>query len=57
LDSFLETFDDFIDDLLCTDEDLLKGELDLLIFQHIMQSIDLKFVENKQSQSINSLAA
>ena len=53
-----ETFDEFVDDLISSDIDLLKGELDFLIFQHIFQSIDL---QNIESVSINiedeSLAA
>ena len=41
MDPFLDTFDIFIDDLISSDIDLLKSELDLLIFQHIFKSIDL----------------
>ena len=41
-----ETFDEFVDDLISSDIDLLKGELDFLIFQHIFQSIDLQNIEN-----------
>jgi len=37
----LSTFDDFVDDILCADIDLLSGELDFLIIQHLFQSIDL----------------
>ena len=36
-----DTFDDFIDDLLASDENLLKGELDILLMQHLFNSIDL----------------
>ena len=42
----LDTFDDFVDDLLSSDVDLLKGELDLLILQNIFQSIDLAALKN-----------
>jgi len=40
-----ETFDEFVDDLISSDINLLKGELDFLIFQHIFQSIDLQNIE------------
>jgi len=38
----LDTFDDFVDDLLSSDVDLLKGELDFLVMQHLFNSMDLK---------------
>ena len=41
MDPFLDTFDIFVDDLISSDIDLLKSELDLLIIQHIFKSIDL----------------
>ena len=41
MDPFLDTFDFFIDDLISSDIDLLKSELDLLIIQHIFKSTDL----------------
>ena len=46
LDPFLDTFDIFIDDLISSDIDLLKAELDLLIIQHLFQSIDLDDLKN-----------
>ena len=46
MDSFLDTFDFFIDDLISSDIDLLKSELDLLIIQHIFKSIDLNELNN-----------
>ncbi len=57
MDPFLDTFDDYVDDLLSSDVDLLKGELDFLIIQHIMQSIDLKVLGNVKSENNNALAA
>ena len=43
--SFLsDTFDDFVDDLLSSDVNLLKGELDFLLMQHLFNSIDLKSI-------------
>ena len=37
-----DAFDEFVDDLLTSDVDLLKGELDFLLIQHLFNSIDLK---------------
>ena len=41
MNPFLETFDAFIDDLISSDVNLLKSELDFLIFQHLFESIEL----------------
>ena len=52
-----ETFDDFVDDLLSSDIDLLKGELDFLVMQHLFNSIDLKRIKKTEIQDNESLAA
>ena len=52
-----ETFDDFIDDLLSSDVDLLKGELDFLVMQHLFNSIDLKRINKTEIEENKSLAA
>ena len=52
-----DTFDDFVDDLLSSDIDLLKGELDFLVIQHLFNSIDLKFVNKNEIIDDESLAA
>ena len=52
-----DTFDDFVDDLLSSDVDLLKGELDFLVIQHLFQSIDLNVLEEAKSIADDSLAA
>ena len=52
-----ETFDDFVDDLLSSDIDLLKGELDFLVIQHLFNSIDLKFINTTEIKDNESLAA
>ena len=57
MDPLLNTFDYFVDDLLSSDVDLLKGELDFLIIQHIFQSLDLSVMENIDSQSIEKIVA
>ena len=38
----LETFNYFVDDLLCSDADLLKYELDILLMQNLFNSKDLE---------------
>ena len=44
MNPLLDTFDDFVDDLLSSDTHLLKGELDFLLMQHLLDSIDLKLI-------------
>ena len=57
MDPFLNTFDDYVDDLITSDLNLLKGELDFLIIQHLFNSIDLKVIEEIESQNKDTLAA
>ena len=52
-----DTFDDFVDDLLSSDVNLLKGELDYLLMQHLFNSIDLKRINNAEIEENESLAA
>ena len=52
-----DTFDDFVDDLLSSDINLLKGELDFLLMQHLFNSIDLKRINNNETEDTQSLAA
>ena len=52
-----DTFDYFIDDLLSSDENLLKGELDFLLMQHLFNSIDLKLINKTEIEDNESLAA
>ena len=52
-----DTFDDFVDDLLSSDVNLLKGELDFLLMQHLFNSIDLKFINKTEIDDNESLAA
>ena len=52
-----DTFDDFVDDLLSSDIDLLKGELDFLVMQHLFNSIDLKRINKTETKDNESLAA
>jgi len=53
----LDTFDDFVDDLLSSDVNLLKGELDFLLMQHLFNSIDLKLINKNETKDDQSLAA
>ena len=52
-----DTFDDFVDDLLSSDVNLLKGELDFLLMQHLFNSIDLKLINKNEIKDDQSLAA
>ena len=52
-----ETFDDFVDDLLLSDVNMLKGELDFLLMQHLFNSIDLKSIYKTEYKDNESLAA
>ena len=49
-----DTFDDFVDDLLSSDANLLRGELDFLLMQHLYNSIDLRLI-NKTEMEDNEL--
>ena len=51
-----DSFDDFVDDLLSSDVNLLKGELDFLLMQHLFNSIDLKLVNNTEIEDDEQLA-
>ena len=52
-----DTFDDFVDDLLSSDVNLLKGELDFLLIQHLFNSLDLKLINKTEIEDKKSLAA
>ena len=53
----LEAFDMFVDDIISSEENLLKGELDYLIMQYIFESLELDiFNENNKSTSAGGYA-
>ena len=52
-----DTFDDFVDDLLASNDNLLKGELDFLLMQHLFNSIDLKLIGKTQLEENDRLVA
>ena len=53
----LDTFDDFVDDLISSDVNLLKGELDFLLIQYLFNSIDLKLINKNEIKEEEALAA
>jgi len=52
-----DTFDDFVDDLLSSDINLLKGELDFLLIQHLFNSVDLQRINKTEIEDNESLVA
>ena len=57
MNPLLDTFDDFVDDLLSSDVNLLKGELDFLLMQQLFNSIDLKRINKTENKGEESIAA
>ena len=49
----LEAFDLFVDDIISSEDNLLNGELDFLLMQHIFESLELDNFED-YNKSINS---
>jgi len=53
----LEAFNIFVDVIISSEENLLKGELDYLIMQHIFESLELdNFSDNNNSSSSDDYA-
>ena len=52
----LETFNYFVDDLLSSEVNLLKNELDLLLMQYLFSSIDLVLLKDSESEEDISVA-
>ena len=57
MSSLSDTFDYFVDDLLSSDVNLLKGELDFLLMQHLFNSTDLECINKAEIEGKESLAA
>ena len=57
MDNDLETFNYFVDDLLSKETNLLKYELDLLLMQHLFNSINLEALNNLDTQQDFNMAA
>ena len=53
----LETFENFVDDIISSDENLLKGELDILLMQYIFNSLELDNFENIDKDADDLLVA
>ena len=52
-----DTFDYFVDDLLSSDINLLNGELDFLLMQHLFNSVDLKLINKTEIEDDELLVA
>ena len=52
----LEIFNYFVDDLLFSEVNLLKNELDLLLMQYLFKSMDLDLFKNMDSEENISVA-
>ena len=53
----LDAFDLFVDDIISSEDNLLKGELDFLIMQYIFESLELdNFNDNNKSSSSGDYA-
>ena len=57
MNTYSDSFDDFVDDLLSSNFNLLKGELDFLLMQHLFNSMDLKLINKIEIEDNESLAA
>ena len=53
----LNSFDIFVDDLLDSDVNLLKGELDLLLMQNIFNSLELDSLKKQEDLKDSYFAA
>ena len=53
----LDSFDNFVDDIISSDENLLKGELDILLMQYIFNSLELDNITNIDLDSNDLLVA
>ena len=53
----LDSFDNFVDDIISSDENLLKNELDILLMQYIFSSLELENLKNIDFDSNDLLAA
>ena len=53
MDKELESFDLFVDDIISSEYNLLKGELDFLLMQYIFDSLELENLKD-HNETINS---
>ena len=52
-----DTFDNFVDDLLSSDVNLLKGELDFLLMQDLFNTTNFKLINKTEIDDSESIAA
>ena len=57
INSELDSFDVFVDDIISSDKNLLKGELDILLMQYVFSSLELENLKNIDLDSKDLLAA
>ena len=57
MDRELDTFEIFVDDIISSNEYLLKGELDILLMQYIFNSLELDNLENIDKDNNDLLVA
>ena len=53
----LDTFEFFVDDIISSNENLLKGELDILLMQYIFSSLELENFEKIEIETDDLLVA
>ena len=49
----LEAFDIFVDDIILSQDNLLKGELDFLLMQYIFESLELDNLKDYNKTNIS----
>ena len=49
----IETFDAFVDDIILSEDNLLKGELDYLLMQYIFESLELDNLKDHKNSVIS----
>ena len=57
INSELDSFDVFVDDIISSDKNLLKGELDILLMQYIFNSLELENFNESNLKSTDYMAA
>tara|TARA_Y100000589_G_scaffold163404_1_gene155283 strand:+ start:5880 stop:6053 length:174 start_codon:yes stop_codon:yes gene_type:complete len=53
----IDSFDNFVDDILSSDQNLLKHELDILLMQYLFNSLELDKFEDIDLDSNDFVAA
>ena len=57
INSELDSFDVFVDDIISSDKNLLKGELDILLMQYIFNSLELENFNESNLKSTDYMVA